>query len=545
MRYKKNIILTLEILISFLRNLIGHFTDKENILTLRFKNIISSYRIITLNSLILIFSLLNITLCSSNIFNNSNVSAIDYSSNVGIGFTFNPTLSISLSSNDLVIPNLVPGSTLDSNSINVSVTTNAAYGYTLSATVGDSTHNNSDLIHTNSTNIFSSIATDADLPSLTTDNTWGYNVSLDSGSTWSNYNGLSSSSTTLLDKDSNTSSSIDFRIGAKASSVQPSGTYTNTITFTAVTKPTPITLSEAYASEGKAMINGYYTMQDMTSTICEKTEAIGAQLQVLDIRDYKLYWISKLADNHCWMTQNLGLNLVANSTTLNSTNTDIDEKSYNPNSGAYSPTGGYSKNGNTDIITWSPIRNTISAEKLNNNTWVNDYNSPYSYSSNNIYYYDPNDSISHTFDSLSSCQAANYSNCDHYSAENYYNWSAAIASNDTTTFTEPKSNANNSICPKNWRLPQNNPTNDFNNLLIAYNITNSQALNLLLTPIWWALSGDVSNGAIGGQNGRARYWSSTIYNNAGAYRPSIMRNTLLISDYGWRGYGFSIRCLAR
>ena len=71
-------------------------------------------------------SFTNITLCSSNIFNNSNVFALDYSSNVGIGFTFNPTLSVSISPNDLIIDNLIPGSTLDSNSINVSVATNAA-----------------------------------------------------------------------------------------------------------------------------------------------------------------------------------------------------------------------------------------------------------------------------------------------------------------------------------------------------------------------------------------------------------------------------------
>ena len=73
----------------------------------------------------------------------NNTSALDYSSNVGIGFTFNPTLSVSISPSDLIIDNLIPGSTLDSNSINVSVATNASYGYTLSATVGDSTHNNS------------------------------------------------------------------------------------------------------------------------------------------------------------------------------------------------------------------------------------------------------------------------------------------------------------------------------------------------------------------------------------------------------------------
>ena len=48
-----------------------------------------------------------------------NTSALSYQSSVGVGFTFNPTLSVSISPSDLVISNLVPGSTLDSNVINI------------------------------------------------------------------------------------------------------------------------------------------------------------------------------------------------------------------------------------------------------------------------------------------------------------------------------------------------------------------------------------------------------------------------------------------
>ena len=491
------------------------------IITLRFRNI-------TLASIIIILSFTNIALCSSNIFNNSNVSALDYSSNVGIGFTFNPTLSISLSSSDLIIDNLKPGTVEDSNSINVSVATNAAYGYTLSATVGDSLHNNSDLIHTNNTNIFSSVATDADLPSLTTDNTWGYNTSLDSGSTWSNYNGLSNSSnTTLLDKDSNISSSIDFRIGAKASPVQPSGTYTNTITFTAVTKPTPITLSEAYASEGKTMINGYYTMQDMTSTICEKTEAIGAQLQVLDIRDNKLYWISKLADNHCWMTQNLDLDLDSNRTY---THWDTDLGWTTMDEGAE----------------WKPERSTINFGGTTVDGWINNYTRPYSANPGNIYYYTSNsDADDIRYNSLQECISAGHDDCAHYHAGNYYNWSAAVASNNTTASIEPQSNANNSICSKNWRLPQNNPANDFDNIFIVYNIKSSNVSDVQLAPIYLAKSGDIDGKLNARQGTRGGYWTSTIYNNNGAYRPVFQPRSFSTFSYGWRGYGFSVRCLAR
>ena len=100
-----------------------------------------------------------ITIDNSSYININNVSALDYSSNVDIGFTFNPTLSVNISPNDLIIPNLAPDTNSDSNIINVSVATNAAYGYMLSATVGDNTHDNSNLTHSNNTNAFSSIAT--------------------------------------------------------------------------------------------------------------------------------------------------------------------------------------------------------------------------------------------------------------------------------------------------------------------------------------------------------------------------------------------------
>ena len=468
----------------------------------------------------------------------NNTSALNYSSNVGIGFTFNPTLSVSISPSDLMIDNLIPGSTLDSNSINISVATNASYGYTLSATVGDSTHNNSNLTHSNNTNVFSSIAINSNLPSLTTDNTWGYNTSLDSGSTWSNYNGLSNSSNTaLLDKDSNISSSIDFRIGAKASPVQPSGTYTNTITFTAVTKPAPITLSEAYASEGKTMINGYYTMQDMTSTICEKTEAIGAQLQVLDIRDNKLYWISKLADNHCWMTQNLDLDIVSGSTNLTSNNTDLstNENIYTDANTVYALKGasdiyGYTYENN--VATWIPERTTIIYNQLSTSTWQNSFTEPYSYDrlDNNGHLVYPDASVSQL-----SAEA-------HGLSGNYYNWSAAIASNDSTNANTSSFTVFNSICPKSWRLP----INDYDILNKKYNNNSStDHSGLISAPLYFIRAGYVDNGSLRNTGAEAVYWSSKVRGGAVAGRLLFNDAEVNLGYFTYKNSGSSIRCLAR
>ena len=176
----------------------------------------------------------------------SNSSALTYSSNVDVGFTFNPTISVNLSG-DLLINNLAPGSVSDSNTINVTVATNASQGYVLTATSGTKTTNTDLVNQTNSAYKFTSIATNASLANLTTDNTWGFSYSSDNGSNWSNYSGLPLDNddegatgkqllSTINPSDNRT---IQFKIGAKAATDQAAGTYLNTINFYAVANPDP------------------------------------------------------------------------------------------------------------------------------------------------------------------------------------------------------------------------------------------------------------------------------------------------------------------
>ena len=178
--------------------------------------------------------------------------ALTYSSNTNISFTIKPRLSIALSTDSLTIDNLVPGTTSDSNSVTVTVASNTPYGYTLSAGVGsteptDPYYNTSDLVHDNTTaetpitNKFSSIDISASLSALDTDNTWGYSTSVNGGTNWSTYSGLShTEAKTLLDTSAAAQpSTIDFKIAARSATTQASGTYNNVITFYAVGKPEP------------------------------------------------------------------------------------------------------------------------------------------------------------------------------------------------------------------------------------------------------------------------------------------------------------------
>ncbi len=503
---KNNIILSLENIIPFSRNITGHFTEKA-------KNTTLLLAIIMLSSV-----------------NIMNTSALSYSSSVDIGFTFNPTLSLNISSSDLVIPSLTPGTTDTSNEISVNISTNSAYGYALSAGVS-----NDNLVHSNNTDIFSNIATTANLPNLTTDNTWGYSTSLDNGVSWSNYNGLSSiNNTELISTNYKAQDIMNFKIAARASVAQPSGTYTNAITFYAVTKPAVTTLLDAYKAVSPALEqkNGYYKMQDMTPEICSAVEEIPSDLQVIDIRDDKVYWITKLKDGHCWMTQNLDLDLDP-SRPLTSENTDLIDHSL---AGAYADN--YSYDVSTNITTWTPERKTIDFQNTTLTTWPDDSTNPYS------------------------ANKTDSTETSHASLGNYYNWTAAIASNNSSSLAQKTldnitKNPQNSICPKGWRLPTissqsetlTSSTNEFARLNYLYNnnyTDNSE--RLAIAPLQFSKAGYIENDkTVHGINSGGLYWSSTNENRNTAYYLFFYNTGVQTAGRNGSGkrYGASVRCLAR
>ena len=189
----------------------------------------------------IVLAILGVGCCSAPVL------ALSYSQAVDVSFTFNPTLSISLSSADLVISELVPGSIADSNTIDINVSTNTAFGYTLSANVGNATsYNTRNLIRSDLGNSFASVAIDSSLDSLSTDNTWGFSYKPSSDSApWASYSGLplysdTENTKTLVDTNSPLDAqSIQFKIAAKAASTMPAGEYRNVINFIAVAKPEP------------------------------------------------------------------------------------------------------------------------------------------------------------------------------------------------------------------------------------------------------------------------------------------------------------------
>ena len=293
-----------------------------------------------------------------------------------------------------------------------------------------------------------------------------------------------------------------------------------------------------------------YFMQDVASW--KEFLNLEESVQAVDQRDGKSYWVAKLKDGNIWMTQNLDFDIDATKTYTHN-DTDLG---WNPNS--------FDSN-----ATWQPDTTNGKYNLPVNGTsvpgWSNQNNYPYSADPGDVYYYTSNstsDDIKYT--SLSNCTSAGHTEgeCGHYHAGNYYNWTAAIASNNSA-------NANNvtgevamsSICPKGWRLPNasqtDNEYNEFGRMFYEAGITaalangnnsvnykNGGFNELRSGPYYFVRSGGVGSN-LDGPGVASRYWSGVISGNGSSYTLYFDSSQIAPSNSLSWGWGRSIRCLAR
>lgn len=525
--------------------------------------------------------------------NYSSTSALTYQSSSDIDFTLNPTINLAISSNNLIIDDLAPGSAKDSNIITVGVSTNTGWGYYLAATANTSTTNTNLTHETNPSNVFTSLSSNKSSISNFSDNTWGYSycnnsgsidcsnnsnwVSGDTGSAISGYNGLpldndDSGATGAKLLNSNTyatSGSVKFKIGAKASNTQASGTYNGTINFYAVTNPSPITIEDALNAAGKEKQLGYYKMQDMTKSICDAVEVYDelGQTKLIDVRDNKIYWVTKLQDNNCWMTQNLDLDLTSG-VALTSDTTDLKVSGSGPYVAGYSNSGG--------VISWTPqdwtATSTSGGGSVSATTrtptgtsfanWVNGTDAAGADQYKDGYVHplsaNPGDWYqTGTYFNSSSCNylggtCNNFSttpfatNTTHGHVGNYYNYTAAIASNDS--YGTNSGNQQNSICPKGWTLPINGEygtLNDIYNEGKTGSGDQGRDRGLFNAPLYLVRAGYVGGGSLGLAGYSAYYLSSTAYSTAYARYLDFYSTTVSPANTNNRWNGFSLRCHTR
>ena len=459
------------------------------------------------------------------------VSALEYQSDpVELKFEFGQTLTISTDGN-ISIASLTPGTKAISNSnYNVTVSTNNLTGYTLSATVGCSSgtdcYDSKNL--SDGTNNFTMLSADGTL----TSGTWG--VSLDSSatanSTFKTLAKYDETATTINKTTNNTgtaatgytgTANTTVRVGAYATTSQVAGTYTNSINFIAVANAIPMTLAMAYADAGATQLNGYYKMQDMTSSICGAVEVNEDQLQVIDTRDEKIYWIAKLADGNCWMTQNLDHDIVT--------------------------TAGYYTPQNTDIPSaWTPSTATYAT---NDDTWNASSTAPESYDPGDLCWDGTIDWDGALDDETTTCGSDK-----HMHIGNYYNWTAAVAMNNSSSYTAGNTDVDQSICPAGWMLPKSGTTQtgskSFQYLWNQYSSSFNQN-TMMNSPLYFSYAGEWADSSFG-VGGFGVYWSSVVDDSDsayglyfepvdGVYPQSSVYPQRSVDRY----YSYSIRCVAR
>ena len=487
--------------------MLKNITRHQDIITLIQNN---TTRHLTDSRKIIIFSLLIIILGLTNI---TSTSAESYESSQGISFTLNPTINISISggtgpsSSGLTIANLTPGDYKDSNTITVSASSNALSGYNLYTNVGNSTYNYTDLRidgngNTNSTsnNVFNTLSATAPTIADIDDSKWGYSYSVDNGTTWINgnigntstgYGGLplysDNNDILLANTNTNTTTSLQFKIGARASTNQIAGEYTNTINFIGLANPNP---SPIY-------------MQNATLADCGK--------DMVDSRDNTVYTTALVGDR-CWMTKNLDL---AGGTQLTSDNTNMPEGYTLPTANGFQ------------------INNRLpnsSTEGFNSDTKAFVYNSPSTDCSSATgcysYYSWTTATLGSGLDITTDNTDAPYSVCP----KGWRLPNTRTGIDDTSDSRRLVISAGGSAAIQTY---------DSTTAPIGTTIFNS----LYSPPLSFLRAGYYDDSTFYGGGVHGYYWSSTSY--SGAYARDLAFNSThvnsaLISD---RKFGFSVRCI--
>lgn len=463
--------------------------------------------------------------------------AITYEKTINPAFTVNDTLTLSLSSPDLVINDLAPGNASDSNTITINVLSNNVTGYVLNSTVGNNVYNNDQLIHSSSAAAapFSTIAYGTTISSIDnfSSRQWGYSYSLDGGTTWINanktdgvndsgYSGLplyNDSTNVATLKSTNTTSpatgdNVQFKIAAKADAAQASGEYRNVVNFIAIANPVPTTINKAYADAGKTLYHGYYKIQDMSPAICSAVQ-VDSEMKVVDVRDDEIYLIGRLSDGNCWLLDNLRLD--PTTTTLTAFDTNAPQSAIDL----------YQNGGTTSEPGWSGAKVTNTSSNFD------------SYTTPQINTGGTNDEgDSYTKNTIASTIFGNGSG----EIGIYYNFCAATANTYCYAAGSGTGNANYDICPTGWRLPKGDTSSQSYDYLFhtGYESNVTRFQNALSTPI----SGYFYNNSATNQSIRGIFWTNTAIDNYYISAMYVYSSNVDPQNYGYNGSGYSIRCVA-
>ena len=231
---------------------------------------------------------------------------------------------------------------LCTSNVDLNVSTNNRTGYTLQMNTTSGYSNALTNTAFNPHPTISSIdnAYPVSSPSSFPANHWGYTGGTDKSSVTGGYdctnNGnycpilayssdINSYAPNHVIKETNTpgANTTTLTFAAKTDQVQTAGTYSTSLTFTAIANYIPNT----------TLTDGMI-MQQVDSAICNNTPLYSVSHKIytlIDARDNTKYTVAKLADGKCWMTQNLELGEYGTPMTLTNQLSDVGPDGYTLN----------------------------------------------------------------------------------------------------------------------------------------------------------------------------------------------------------------------
>ena len=469
-----------------------------------------------------------------------------------------PTVSLSLQNG--VEFDITPTTTgaFGAGTAQLSVNTNSSDGYSLYM----KTENGEQTLKSAAGNTVGAVS-GTQTPSTFVKNTWGYALGKGIDANTASYKAVpATAGTPIIETDTvaagGAADNYTLAFGAKIGTDLPTGEYTNKVVVSVIANPETVT-----------SLTQLTYMQEMTGDIC-KTSPEHAEKQLIDDRDGNSYFVTKMKDGNCWMTQNLALNIDSTNGVLasNATGTGTfewkgagDGTNNLPKTTETTVPAAVSGGGSqTDTRSWNLGKYVLSnpsdgtsctvntgesiskctrfIDVSDSSVWKPTFQATKD-ASGNITAYDP---TAHTYDA-------------HYLIGNYYQFNTATAGTGAAVTTDG-ANAAASICPSgtggNWVLPlsgtmNNNVSGSFYNLLIKYNAASGAegASNIISLPLAFVRSGYVNLNA-GMAYGVSRYlygWSRAAESLAGAYSLGVNPTEVYPSANNYRWNGFPLRCL--
>ena len=296
------------------------------------------------------------------------------------------------------------------------------------------------------------------------------------------------------------------------------------------------------------------TYDSTTGTLTVAKNSITA---LTDERDGEVYTIAKLADENCWMVENLRLadthqesgstvattltttntNILASNNTLPITNIYNADPALATTSNSLSPTSSSSYNASSAPYGWciNPSAACYDQSRLNTTNTV------------------ANITPSQSQNITSANAHTDFSNTI-YAYGNYYNWYSATAgygtySRSTSTPTD------GDLCPAGWHLPYGSTTSTGNTsggfyylanrmTATANNAVNSNKFRTF--PNNFIYAGSWYGGSVSSRGYHGIYWSASAYGSNYAYNLGLTSTNIYPGNNNFSNklYGYSVRCVA-